>query len=173
MKNWKIIGIIAVVLVVIVLSFVVGNKGDDYEDMTLSNDPNTIMANAQSESSSISTSEMKEPNQIDVYQYLEYREASEATIILLARPTCGYCQIAEPIIKNVAYRYNLEINYLNTDNFTEEAQALFVQSDEEFSSGFGTPLLFIVKDGAIIDEVDGLTDRAHYIEFFRANGFIE
>ena len=60
MKNWKLIGIIAVVLVVIVLSFVVGNKGDDYEDMTLSNDPNTIMANAQSESSSISTSEMKE-----------------------------------------------------------------------------------------------------------------
>ena len=174
MKKWQIAGIIVVVLVVLVLAFVVDNKGTNSGSTSneLSEDVDTIINNAQQESQAVIDTERKESIQIDINTYLEYKAASEARIILLARPTCGYCQIAEPIIENIAYEYNLDINYLNTDNFTDETQTAFVQSDDAFKEGFGTPYLFIVKDGSIVDAVDGLTDRAHYVQFFTDNGFI-
>lgn len=175
LKLLKTIGIIAAIVMVIVLSFVIGNKDDGFDDLVISDDVETIIANAESESASVKESEMKEPTQINLAKYLEYKVGSEPTIILLARPDCHYCQIAEPIIYNIAYKYDLDINYLNTNDFAKDTGAIstFMNSDEAFQEGFGTPYLFIVKDGSIIDAVDGLTDRAHYVEFFKLNGYIE
>ena len=174
-KALKIAGIVAVIVVLIVFASLVGEKssGDNKIPTELSNDAEVILANAQKESAEVKDSEKKEFKQIDVAKYLEYYEGSEPQIILLARPTCTYCQIATPIIQNVMFEYDIEVNYLNTDNFTDETQTQFVKSDEFFSSGYGTPVLFVVKDSAIISKVDGMTDRAHYIEFFKENGFIE
>jgi len=170
-KTLKVIAIIALVVVLLILASTVGNKSDKEE--VLSNDPTIILANAREESASVKENEKKEFIQIDINEYMNYYNGEEPTLILLARPTCGYCQIAEPIIQNIAYEYNLDIHYLNTDNFTDEAQTTFVQSDEFFNTGYGTPILYIVMKGQILDKVDGLTDRAHYVEFLRMNGYIK
>ena len=68
---------------------------------------------------------------------------------------------------------NHEINYLNTDDFTEEDNNNLMASDEFFSSGYGTPILLYIKNNSIIDKVDGLTNSDGYIEFLRTNGFIK
>lgn len=168
------IGGIVVLVVLLVLTMSIKPKeGAGEVKKTVSNDPNVILSNAEKESAAVKEDEKGEFIQIDIDKYLEYYNGSEAKIILLARPTCHYCQIAEPIIQKLVKDYNLEVNYLNTDNFTEDTQATFVQSDEAFSEGFGTPYLFIVKDSSIVDSVDGLTDTAHYESFFSTNGFIE
>ena len=178
-KTLKIALIIIGVVIVLVLAFAVGGNGSSSsttspnQQTNLSTNPEEIIANAQSESESIKDNEKKEFTQISLTQYLEYYAGSEPKIILLARPTCHYCQIAEPIIQNVAYEYNIDINYLNTDDFTEDDQKNFIYSNDEFKEGYGTPLLFIVKDNQIIDKVDGLTDKAHYKEFFRLHGYIQ
>lgn len=172
----KIIGIIVIVMIVLVLASLVGGKSKENTKTPtegLSNDPEVILSNAQKESSAIKEEEKKEFVQIDVAKYLQYYSGSETKIILLARPTCSYCLIATPILQKIMKDYNIEINYLNTDNFTSEDQTAFVKSDESFSNGFGTPVLFIVKDNSIVDKVDGMTDTAHYIEFFKKNGYIE
>ncbi len=176
-KYVKIGLIILAIVIVFILAFAVGSKDNNQTASTnpeqeIYEDGNTIIANAKQESASVKDSEKKDFTQIDVSTYLEYLNGSEAKIILLARPTCGYCQIAEPIIQNVAYEYNIDINYLNIDNFQGSDQTDFVKSSEEFSEGYGTPFLFIVKDGGIIDSVDGLTDKSHYIQFFTKNGYI-
>lgn len=174
-KNLKTIGIIVAVVAVLILACVVGGKdsGGSTENLELSNDANTILANAQQESEAVKDSEKKEFVSIDVNKYLEYYAGSEAKIIYLARPTCSYCQIATPIIQGIMFEYNIEVNYLNTDEFTDEGQTAFVKSDEFFSQGYGTPVLFIVKDNAIVDKVDGMTDKAHYIQFFKTHGYIK
>ena len=110
---------------------------------------------------------------INLATYLEYYTSDEDILVLLARPTCHYCQIAEPILKNLAYKYDIEINYLNTDDFTEEDNNNLMASDEFFSSGYGTPILLYIKNNSIIDKVDGLTNSDGYIEFLRTNGFIK
>lgn len=173
-KGLKIAGIVIGVLIVLVLAFTVGNKEEKTTTTAeLSNNPSDILENAKKESAAVTEKDKKEFPQIDVDTYLEYYNGSEEKLILLARPTCGYCQIAEPILQKMAKDYDITIYYLNTDNFTDESQAKFIQSDELFQSGFGTPLLLIVKEGAIVDKVDGLTDTAHYKEFFTGHGYIQ
>ena len=173
--NKKTIGIIVGIVLgigLIVLSATIKPKTTRNLEV-LSNDMNVIIANAEKESANVKEEEKKDFININVNQYLEYYQGSEKRIILLARPTCHYCQIAEPIIQKVAKDYNLDINYLNTDEFTEEDQQAFVNSDERFSSGFGTPFMMIVQNSGIIDSVDGLTDYAHYVYLFRKNSIIK
>ena len=176
-KNKKILIIIGICLLggLLCLSFFVGNDTNQPAVETLSEDPNEIIKNAQTQSANIKDSEKKDYKEIKMSDYLEYYAGSESKIILIGYPTCPFCQIAEPILKNLAYEYDLEINYLNTDNFTDEDEATLLQSDEYFreNEGFGTPLILIVKDNKILNKIDGLTDRGHYKKLFEEEGFIK
>ncbi len=159
-----------VIILIIIASFAGTNKK---ESTSNSEDVNAILTNAQEESKKVTADEQKELSEINVDTYLEYYNGEENKLVLLARPTCGYCQIAEPLIKKIAKDYDLEIVYLNTDNFQGEDQQKLMNSDEFFKEGFGTPLLLCVGQNKIIDKVDGLTDTNHYIAFFQKNGFIK
>ena len=169
-EKYGLIGILALLLIAVIVSALIGTKSDTKE---VSNDSNSILDNAQAESAAVKDNEKGEFTQIDMNQYMEMYNGSEKKIVLIARPTCGYCQIAEPIIQNLIYKYNLPINYLNTDNFGENDEQTLISSNEFFESGLGTPTLLVISGGEIHDSVDGLTDAEHYEEFFKTNGYIE
>ena len=173
MKNktlgYLLIGILAVVLLIGL--FIQGKEGTGIS--TLEDDPEIVIANAQEESAAVTEEEKKEFIQIDMNTYMSFYNGTEEKIVLIARPTCSYCQIAEPILAKIAKDYDFDIHYLNTDEFSEEDQATLVQSDEFFNEGFGTPLLLIVGNGSIINQVQGATDTAHYVQFFEQNKIIE
>lgn len=166
-----IIGIILLIVLFIISIFISPKESESSN--TQDDDIEAIINNAEKESASVKEDEMKEFIDINMDTYLDYYNGNEQKIVLIARPTCHYCQIAEPIIHNVAYQYDLDIHYLNTDNFSEDDQSKLINSDEFFSEGFGTPLLLSVSEGSIKSKVDGLTDYEHYIEFFKENGYIE
>lgn len=172
-KKLAIILIIVIVLLVIVSACIGGKSKSSTPNKSSSTDAETILTNAQNESSAVKDKEKKDFTQINVDKYLEYYAGSENKIVLLARPTCHYCQIAEPIIQNVAYKYDIDINYLNTDNFSDDDQKKFINSDDTFKNGYGTPYLMIVANNKIVDSVDGVTDTNHYEEFFKKNGYIK
>ena len=171
-EKYGLIGIIVVLLIAVLVSGLV-KVNEKEETKELSNDGDVIYNNAQTESAAVKDSEKGDFVQIDLNQYMDMYNGSEKQIVLIARPTCHYCQIAEPIIQNLIYKYKLKINYLNTDNLSETDQQTLISSDEFFSSGLGTPTLLVVSEGKIHDTVDGLTDTAHYEEFFKTNGYIE
>ena len=175
MKNKELFIVIGIIIVslILIFAFSSGNKSKSNNLTTDSNDVNSILENAEKESESVKSNEIKELNNINVSDYLEFYAGEESKLVLVARPTCHYCQIAEPILQNIAYKYDLEINYLNTDDFTEEDDKRFTESDESLKNGIGTPLLLNVGDNRIIDRVDGLTDSNHYIKFFKDNGYIK
>lgn len=168
-KNEKIlliVGIILVVGIVIISIFITPKEG---KEITGSENAEQIIANAMAESEAVKEEEKKDFIEIDVATYMNYYQGSEKKLVLVGRPGCQYCQIAEPILKNIAFEQDLEIYYLNTDNFSEDDQTTFVQSDDYFSGGFGTPLLLSVQNGNILDATEGLTDKAHYEQFFEKN----
>lgn len=173
-KNiFTIIGISLLLILLIVGCFVGGENNTKKITTTLSNDPQVIYNNAKKESDAITENEQGELTEIKIDTYLEYLAGESKKAILIARPTCRYCQIAEPIIKKIIKDYNVEINYLNTDGFEGDDTARFTASDETFTNGFGTPMLIVVSNGKIIDKVDGLTDTAHYIDFLKSNEIIK
>lgn len=172
--NKKYFGIIGVIILCILLIICITLDPNKEEKHELSNDPNVIMQNAQEQSSSFKNSkEQKTFTEINIDTYFEYYNGSENKIVLIARPTCQYCQIAEPIISKVAYDYDLDINYLNTDNFQNDDAKRFMESNEKFNEGFGTPMLLIISNNKIVDMIDGLTDYAHYEKIFKDNKFIK
>lgn len=166
-KTLGTIGIIVVVILLIIACFINPNSETKY-----SNDSSSIIENATRESSEVNENETKEFTEISVDEYINKYNGEERTLILVGRPTCHYCQIAEPILHNIAYKYDLNINYLNTDNFQDEDAKRFLESNEKFSNGFGTPMLLVISNGTINDMIDGLTDTRHYIEFLKENNFI-
>ena len=173
-KENRFIIILIVVLAIILCAGLFINNDDKKETSTkLTNDADTILSNAQSESSKVKSEDKKEFQEINTNEYMELYKGQNKTIVLIARPTCHYCQIAEPILGKIAKDYDLDIKYLNTDNFSEEEQSTVVNSNEYFKNSWGTPLLLIVNNEEIVDVVDGLTDTAHYIDFLKKNGFIK
>ena len=178
MKDKKVIIGISLVIILLIISIFISPKETSQEEKTpqsnpnMSEDANTILANAQNESTSVKESEKKDFISINVDKYLEYYNGPDKQIVLIGRPTCHYCEIAEPILHNIAFEYNLNINYLNIDEFSEDDTTNFYHSDETFDEGFGTPMLLIIGDNKIQDKIDGLTDRSHYIEFLKLNEYI-
>ena len=93
--------------------------------------------------------------------------------MLFSRPTCGYCQIAEPILRHISYQYDFTIYNVNVDEMDDDDNSKLLESDDFFSNGYGTPLLIVVSDGEVVDMINGLVDTATYVDFFTDNGFIE
>ncbi len=188
-RNKKIVtGIVIAVGVILVCalcyfasSAVSAKAGDNYsESDTNSNNSATsgssasdMTSRAQQESAKVPDDEKKDFNDIDIDEYLDLYDGSKNSIVLFSRPTCGYCQIAEPILHHIAYQYKLTINHVNTDEMSSSDEKKLVESDDYFSDGFGTPLLVVVSNGEIVDMVSGLVDTENYVKFFTKHGFID
>lgn len=174
MKNRKdILIVISIILVSLLLIIAISiSEKKEEKKSAISSDPEVIMQNAQKESEDIKDNERGQLNIIDTDKYLEYYGSDINHLVLIARPTCSYCEIATPIIEKIKKDYNIEINYLNTDDFTEDDEKKIEESDEFFKDGFGTPILLNIGNNKIIDKVDGLTDTYHYIKFLKDNKYI-
>lgn len=187
-RNKKIVtGIVVAVGVILVCalcyfasSAVSAKAGDNYSESDNSNSSTTssssasdMTSRAQEESANVPDDEQKDFNDIDIDEYLDLYDGSADSIVLFSRPTCGYCQIAEPILHHIAYQYKLTINHVNTDEMSSDDETKLVESDDYFSDGFGTPLLVVVSNGEIVDMVSGLVDTDSYVSFFTDNGFID
>ena len=160
-KVLKILGVILGVIIVIALavgiSFVKGDKG--------SNKNNTTQKVSLSDAGF---------NEVDIDKYIELTKSSDKNIILIARPTCGYCEAFTPILKQVSEDMNLTINYVNTDSFSSDDWTTFKNSFEYLSGDeWGTPLVLIVKNGEIVDKNNGYVEADAIKSFFEKNGFGE
>lgn len=167
-----IITIIAIIILIslLIIATLVGEKEE--KELSTKRDAETIITNAQNESKEIKETEKRKFIYINVDEYLDLLSNKDTQFILVARPTCQYCKIAEPIIQNIMYEHKIDLYYLNTDDFSEEDQNKFISSNDYFSNGFGTPLLLCTKDGQFVDIINGLMDRHGYVEFFKAYGLI-
>ena len=170
--NKKVITVFGIIIVVVLLIIVASINPNEKEENG-EEDLYQIVNNAKEESANVKEEEQKEFKEINVSEYIEMYNGNEKQLVVVGRPTCSYCTIAIPIIKNIAYKYDLNINYLNVDNFEGDDQQTFINSDKQFEEGFGTPMLLAVSNGKINDMVDGLTDNSHYVKFFKKHGFIK
>ena len=164
-----------VVCTLLAISFNLDGEGSSSSSSksVLSDDPDVIMANAEKESANATEDKMRDFNVINIDKYFELLPESTYSLVLFERPGCYYCQIAEPILKTILYENEgLEINSINTDDLSGNDKERLYDSDEFFTN-LGTPLLLVIGDNKIIDNIDGMTDRAHYEELLKKYKFIK
>ena len=101
-KVLKIIGIILLILIVIG-----GAVGVSY------------MKDDSASSEETVTLETAGFNEVTLDEYLSLIKEDEQNIILVARPTCTYCELFTPTLKQAMDDMKLTINYIDTDKFNE------------------------------------------------------
>lgn len=153
-KLLKGIGVIAIVIAIIGISFVAskgyGSGADAYEF-----------------------------TDITIDEYLELMQSEGKKIVYIARPTCSYCALETPLLKQIASQYDLEVYYLDTTNFfdssindyTEDGYK-FINSHEVYNEGYGTPNTIIVQNGDIIDGVYQYVEADELRDLFDRNGLL-
>ena len=183
-KNKKIvIGIVVAIGIILLCALcyfasvaATNDAGDSYSEnnssTTTSTDAADMTTRAQEESANVPDDEQKDFNEISVSEYLDLYDGEEDTLVLFASPTCGYCQIAEPILKHISYQYDITINYVNTSEIDSDDSEKLIDSNDFFSQ-LGTPTLRVVSNGKIVNLVAGLVDTDSYVSFFKDTGFIK
>ena len=159
-KALGISSIAIIVILIIALAFGVSNiKKDDLS----SNNSNEIVA-----------LEDAGFNEVTLDEYLDLVKKDEKTIILVARPTCSYCEAFAPILSEAKDDLGLTVNYIDTDKFTQDDWTTFNDSLDYLSENeWGTPLTMIVQNGEVIDTNNGYVDLDTIKTFFTNNGLGE
>lgn len=112
-------------------------------------------------------------NKIDYAKYDEVINSEEEQIVVIAQTGCTYCESAKPVLNSMAEKYDLDINWLNITDLSEEEQTNIMNSLDIFSEDFGTPLVMIVKNKKVVDSTTGFESQEQYENFFKKNGFIK
>lgn len=113
-------------------------------------------------------------NEVSLDEYLELIKSSEKNVILVARPTCEYCEAFAPILSEASKELNIEVNYIDTDKFSNDDWTTFNNSLSYLSDEqWGTPLTLIVQNGEVVDVNNGYVELETIVSFFTDNGFGE
>lgn len=113
-------------------------------------------------------------NEVTLDEYLQLLNGSEKSIVLIARPTCYYCEKFAPILKEAMEDMNLTINYIDTDKLSSDDMDKLEDSASFFkkeSESWGTPTVLIVQNGDSIADNEGYTDLTSIKKFFSDNGY--
>lgn len=157
----KIASIVLIIAAVIALAFAASNlKGD------------TTNTNANGSTSNVLTEAGF--NEVTLSEYLELIAKDEKSIILIARPTCYYCELFAPILKQAKDDLGLTINYIDTDKLTQSDYTTFNASLSVLNTGeWGTPYVLIVKNKEVLAENSGYVELDAIKKFFTDNGYGE
>lgn len=162
LKNKILKGLGITLLVVIVIGAAVGVS---------TMDKNTTKENETSQATELDQAGF---NEVTIDEYLRLIAKDEKSIVLVARPTCSYCQQFTPILKQAMEDMNLTVNYIDTDKFSEEDWNTFSDSlDYLKNERWGTPLTLIVQNNKSIAENNGYVELETIKEFFKTNGLGE
>lgn len=99
-------------------------------------------------------------------------DSEETQIFYIARPTCHYCILLEPVTETLKQEYQLTYNHINTDKFSTSQLIKILDKFGVDSKTFGTPYIAITKNGKVIDELNGYADENVVFELFQKNGLI-
>jgi len=106
-------------------------------------------------------------------QYQDLTTSDEESIILIARPTCGYCVKYIPVLEEIVGEYGITINYFNTDALSKEEVSDFYSSSSLFEDKkFGTPTLIVVKNSEIVEYNIGYMEKEETIEWLKGLSLI-
>ena len=152
-KQKDIILIALVVVLLIVAAIVTGNK-DSKVDIEL---PVALEGDAGF-------------NEITYSNYLEKIDSNEPFLVVIVKDGCGYCEMYEPILKEVADEYNLPINYINLTNLSEEEYNDLAQSNAYLKKNqWGTPTTLFMLGVSVIDSIGGYVDKDKFVDFVKEN----
>ena len=111
--------------------------------------------------------------------YSEYEEKmnTEAPfLVVVVRDGCGYCEMYEPILDEVAGEYKIPIYYINMSNLSSEEYTALGTSNSYFKKNqgkWGTPTTLFMYGKSVIDSISGYVEKDEFVDFVKENFKVE
>ena len=106
--------------------------------------------------------------------YTQFEQAfygEENKLIYIGRPTCTYCALLDPSIKDMEERYDIEYIYIDTDEFASSYRNKVMNLLG--LSEITTPYLAVVSNGKLVDSKKGNGEYSDYFLFLQKNNIID
>ena len=110
--------------------------------------------------------------------YNEYEEKvnnNELFLVVIVRDGCGYCEMYEPIVEEVANEYKLPFYHINLTNLSAEETEKLVTTNKYLSrnSKWGTPTTLFMYGENIVDSISGYVEKETFVSFVKENFKVE
>lgn len=81
----------------------------------------------------------------------------EKKFVMLGTETCHWCVYQKPILKAIAYQYDIELYYMDLNQLSGDEYSELTTLHESLEK-FGTPTFIIVQDGKVVEvSIGGMT----------------
>ena len=114
--------------------------------------------------------------EITYSEYEEKMNAKEPFLVVIVRDGCGYCEMYEPIVEEVANEYRLPIYYINMTNLNNDEYTALGTSNSYFKKNqgkWGTPTTLFMYGNSVIDSIPGYFDKDEFVKFVKENFKVE
>lgn len=105
--------------------------------------------------------------------YSEYEEKlnTEAPfVVVIIKDGCGYCEMYEPVVEEVANEYGLPIYYINLSNLASDEYTKLASSNTYLKRNqWGTPTTLFMYGTTVVDSIGGYVEKDTLVEFVKEN----
>lgn len=112
--------------------------------------------------------------EITYNQYMEKVNNNELFLVVIVRDGCGYCEMYEPIVEEVANEYKLPLYFINLTNLTDEERDELSSTNKYLKRNkWGTPTTLFMYGENIVDSISGYVEKEEFVSFVKENFKVE
>ena len=153
-KQKDIILILLVVVLLVVACIVTGTKKESKVDIEL---PVAVEGEAGTKT-------------ISYTEYEELMNSNKPFLMIIIQDGCGYCQMYEPVVEEVANELGIPVNYLNLTNLSSEESSKLSKSNSYLKKNqWGTPTTLFMVGDKVIDSIGQYVDKDAFVSFVKEN----
>lgn len=97
---------------------------------------------------------------------------SEEKLVMIGRDNCSWCQLFKPYLDLMHDKFELDYLYVNTNELTSSVFKKLLKDVGVNESEFGTPYTIVVKEGKVVDSLNGYVDDADLLKFLKSHNFV-
>ena len=107
---------------------------------------------------------------ISYTEYEELMNSNKPFLMVIIQDGCGYCEMYEPVVEEVANELGIPVNYLNLTNLSSEESNKLSKSNSYLKKNqWGTPTTLFMVGDKVIDSIGQYVDKDTFVSFIKEN----
>ena len=112
--------------------------------------------------------------EITYEQYKEKVASKDPFLVIIVKDGCGYCEMYEPIVEEVANENSLPIYFINLTNLSADDKEELATTNKYLKrNNWGTPTTLFMYGEDIVDSISGYVEKDTFVDFVKENFKVE
>lgn len=107
---------------------------------------------------------------ISYTEYEELMNSNKPFLMIIIQDGCGYCEMYEPVVEEVANELGIPVNYLNLTNLSSEESSKLSKSNSYLKKNqWGTPTTLFMVGDKVVDSIGQYVEKDAFVSFVKKN----